>query len=67
MSDNTSKSVNVSYKPKKDDCCGGTPAKDQKAQLAKKDETRASTKHKHENMPKSDGGSGCCGGSKATK
>ena len=66
MSDNKKTTMHVSQEPKKDGCCGGTHAKDQKAQVAKTGKD-PSDDHKHENMPKSDGGSGCCGGSKATK
>ena len=67
MSDNKKTTMHVSQEPKKDGCCDSSHAKDQKAQVITAGEAHLSDHHKHENVPKSDGGSGCCGGSKATK
>jgi hypothetical protein len=55
---------NASHKLQKWGGCGCGHAKDQQAQPARKEEVH---KDKHGHAHHSDGGSGCCGGGKASK
>ena len=57
----------ASPESKKHGCCGGSLAEDQKAQPARKKEASPTGNAPHEHAHQSDGGSGCCGGGKASK
>ncbi len=57
----------ASHEPKKHGCCGGAHAEDQKAKTTQKEKAIPSGDRKHEDAHQSGGGSGCCGGAKASK
>ena len=67
MSKTTHTQEHASHEPKKHGCCGGSHAKDEKAQPAPREQANPPAGSKHEHAHDSAGGSGCCGGGKARK
>jgi hypothetical protein len=67
MSKTTITQEHASHEPKKHGCCGGSHAKDQKAQSAAQEQANPQGASKREHSHHSDGSSCCCGSDKASK